>query len=153
MTDITPENFMLTTDFATLKNDDSATITITVPPNIVVPPSGTFTYSTSTSVKVGTKAASLRTRMGSTRVSATRRFVTPFLNTTGHGSVVVTGSGGGTFPTQYSIYAFVSRTSPDTVTAYAVIQNSFGSPNATLVCDGVTETFTFELSTFLSPFA
>jgi hypothetical protein len=135
-----PEQFRLNTDYGSLKNDDTATVSVTVPGSMSLI-DGTV-YTATNTVTVGTVNASSRVRIASDKAGGT--YYT--------GSVLIvtrTGTLPGPFGTDYNIIAYSTRISSSTIQVTALITNPYGD---TLTTASGSETFSFELSTFLSPF-
>lgn len=139
-----PSQFILTTDYATLKNDDSDSSTVTAPgaqvvPAAIGPVGGYVEYHTD--VSIGTQGAISRLQIASSKgsdiVYSTR---TLSFNRTG----TILGN-----PADYSIIAFAYRVAPTTLRCQVYIQNPNSDP---LVTEAGNETFTFYLNTFLAPF-
>lgn len=139
-----PESFTATTDFATLKNDNFGSVSITIPASVSIPNTGVgSTYTLSASFNVGVKGAVSRTRITSGRYGITTAGPLLISNSTG----VYSGS-----PANYAIYAFLSRSSATTITCYITIQGDGASPGS-LTTANTPETFTFYTNTFIPPFA
>ena len=136
-----PENFILTTDFATLKQDGVGTITINVPGSISIPASGSYSYIQTADIEVGTAGAGVRSKIATSRQGG-RLYNTTKLVSFSTGKA-------GAFNTTYSTDAYISRVSPTTLRAVILIPNSYGT---TLVTSPTPELFTFKFSTFLPPF-
>ena len=141
-----PNNFILNTDYASLKNDAKGSVTIIVPANIVIPASGTYTYIDYKDVEIGRKSASSRVQISSSRLG-NDMYATLMLYTTGKGRIIVDGS---TYYTDYLITSFFTRINDTTVRASVYIPNQ--TPY-TLYCENTVETIKFNINTFLSPFA
>lgn len=140
-----PSDFILSTDYATLKNDDSDTTSVTAPgavsvPAAVGPVGGYVEYHQD--LTIGTAGAITRLQIESSKnagvVYAARTL-----------SIDRTGTVGGS-PANYSIIAFAYRTAPTTLRCQVYISN----PNAgTLTTAAGDETFTFYINTFLAPYS
>lgn len=134
-----PENFILTTDYATLKNDDrNDALSVTVPSSQTV--GAGAVYSITDTVTVGSNVASIRSRMRSSK--ETNWYVTQSLH------ILRTGTVSGS-PASYDVLAVVTRQTATTVRLTAFIRNPYGS---TLTGASGSETFTAVVNTFLSPF-
>lgn len=134
-------DFILSTDYATLKNDNNATIQVTFPGSTVVPASVGVAGSAvevHTDVTMGAPGAISRIQISSTKDAG---IIHParnvYYNRTGD-----LGS--------YQIVAFTYRTSPTTLRCSAFVTNPY---NAILTTEAGDETFTFYVNTFLPPFA
>lgn len=134
-----PQDFDITSDFATLKNDNSGDISVTFPGSFSVPGNGLSQFTNT--INIGTRGAALRTRASSSKDSNTW-YVCSSL------SYMRTGMSGG-FSASYSVVAAASRTSPTTITVVALVLNPY---SGTLVTEAGNETFSFHLNTFLPPF-
>lgn len=135
-----PTDFISTTDYATLKNDASTTLTVVVPGSASMPMNTVNNYTTTATI--GQAGSSIRGRGNSSR-NATIWYVANQV------SFQRTGTLSGS-PTPYTLTAVVYRTAPDTLTLLATIFNPYAG---TLTTQSGSETITFEVSTFLSPFA
>jgi len=140
-----PESFILTSDFATLKNDSNVTVSVTVPSSVVIPGSVTAVgqyveyHQDSTSGKQGAISRIQISSSGdSNRIYPARTVSWERLGTVG-------GVGG----FSYSVFAFTYRVNPTTVRCMAYIMNPYSTPLTT----AAGETITFYVATFLPPFA
>ena len=137
-----PSNFVLDTDFPTYKNDASGTITFNVPGSINIAPNTSYTASYTTTV--GTKGAPSRAYINSS-ANPSNWFVGQSLQIIADGIDSLFG------PTPYSYIVFITRNSPNTVTATVRIDNyAFGS--GTLTTESTVRTITVKLATFIPPF-
>jgi hypothetical protein len=135
-----PEQFILNSDYATLKNDARNTIQITIPGSMVI--SASSTYSNSTIITLGTIGAAIRSRINSNK--------DPSLDMLGSSvSYSRTGTSGGG-PALYDVLACVTRESSTTVRLTVLIRNPYG---ATLTLAAGSEIITADINTFLSPYA
>lgn len=135
-----PQNFILSTDYAALKNDGKATLSVTLPSSIVIPASTTQTW-TST-VDVGTAGASIRSR-----ITSTKDGLTWFGNTVSY--YYSTGSTVGGFSADYFIYVSVSRVGATSVQLTVFMPNQYGS--SMTVSSGLARTITAVFATFIPP--
>jgi hypothetical protein len=136
---MTPEEFILTTDYATLKNDDSGTFQLVVPGSMSVAAGGS--YSNTSSITLGSNSVNTRSQINSSR-SSTVWTAASQVDFTRTGTVLGV-------PTAYSLFTVISRTGTHTLQIAALIFN----PNAnTLTTQSGSETITFDIRTFLSPF-
>jgi len=135
-----PESFIANSDFATLKNDAIGDVTVTFPgaQNLAADEVRSYTAT----IELGIKGASLRSRLASSKDS-NRYYACSSIDLPRTGTVFG-------MPASYSIIASLSRTSSTTVTVFAVVMNPYFD---VLTTEGVDETFSFELSSFLPPFA
>lgn len=134
------EDFILTTDFATLKNDDAGTISVTIP-NVTSIPAATV-YSWYNEIEVGAVGSSVRA------VIYTDKDIRKFYSTTlfhYYTGGTVSGS-----PTLVGINCFLHRTSKTTLRLTCFLQNPYGS---TMTITGLSQTVTANFVTFLPPFA
>lgn len=130
-----PENFILNTDYAAPKNDDSGTFSITVPSNISVPAAGISLIETK---QIGSAGANLRARMSSTK-DGNRWFCVPTVY------YDRTGSMGG-----YFLFATVHRISATELRFTVFIPNPYGS---TMTGAAGSETINVVVNTFIPPFS
>jgi len=136
-----PESFVLTTDYGTLKNDAIGSMTLTLPPGMVIPAMGQGIYETF--LTIGTQNAGIRSRMYFDGFSE---------NWTPAISIVVKlrmfySIDGNTY--DWYTTAIIKRISPSRLRMYVAIQNPFGFFIRTA---GSTTTVKAEIATFLSPF-
>lgn len=142
-----PEDFILSTDYATLKNDATGITTVSIPASQVIPasigPNGSYLEYHS-DLEIGTIGALTRIQISSTKDSnaiyATR--------TADYGRTGSTPSGPGI--SSYSVDAFLYRISPTTVRCQVYILNQYPEP---LTTEAGVETITFYVNTFLAPYA
>lgn len=134
-----PENFTLTTDYATLKNDATTTLTLTLPGSLSIAAGNSYLLTTTASV--GAAGASERSQIRSSKW--TYDWLGNIL------SVAQDGLIGGS-PANYLTVAELYRSSATQVTAQVSIRNPYAGTLSTVAGD---ETFTFYVSTFLPPFA
>lgn len=133
-----PERFILTTDYATLKNDASAILSVTVPSSVTV--AGNGVYSISSSASIGQIGASERSQIVSSKIGEVYSANIVVIYRWG------TESG---LPAIYDINVDLSRTDANTLTLSATIMNPYST---TLQCESGSETFTAYVATFLPPF-
>jgi len=132
-----PENFILTSDFATLKNDSQAqTASVVFPASIAVAINGTAEYHTD--ISAGSAGAAIRCRIKSSKFSS-KWLASP--------QVIYsrTGSAG-----LYTMVAYVYLVSAGTVRCSVSVFNNTGSAMTT---EAGAETIDFNVSTFIPPFA
>lgn len=133
------EDFIATTDFATLKNDGFASTTVTLTPQIL---SANQTFTVTQDIDVGQVNASSRIRMASA-VDGGSFYAGFVLVLTRQGTITTPGDA------TYSTYAYVSRVGATTLRLSLSAQNPYSVAMATIL---VNEVVTFEINTFLSPF-
>lgn len=134
-----PENFILNSDYATLKNDDTDSVSVTLTSKTLA---NGETYSSTQDLAMGTVNASSRVRISSSKDS----------NDTYAGSVFIanrTGTVPGPFSAPYDVVAYITRVNATTIRATVAITNPYAS---TLAMASGSEVMTFNISTFLSPF-
>ena len=132
-----PENFIINSDFATLKNDTvAATATVTVPGSVSVPSGGSMEWHQD--IPAGTKGAAIRCRIRSSKFGS-RWMASP--------QVTMTRNGSGGF---YTLVAYVYLVSPGVLRCSASLYNTTG---AAMTTEAGTETIDFSISTFIPPFA
>lgn len=135
-----PEKFMSTTDYATLKNDDSAgPVSVSLPAQILT---ADQIVTNSVDIVVGTINANSRMRMASSKDGGDY-YVTTVMTMNRTGQVA------GPTDVPYNVYAYVGRISPTVVRLSIAVQNPYSEGMG--MAFG-TETVTLEISTFLSPF-
>lgn len=133
------DNFISSTDYASLKNDGYITFSLTLPGDITVPGNGTYTQSQD--FTIGKVGASERVRIASSK-DGTVFYSALQLSTLRFG--MTDGS-----PTIYNNNAYLRRSSPTTLKAELVIYNPYSTP---LITEAGDQVFYFEVNTFLSPF-
>lgn len=135
---VKPSNFNMHSGYATMKNDDDGTLTVTFPSSTVV----ASVSSVTSDLTIGTINASSRVRVASSK----------------EGNIYYTGAQmvvlrNGTIATPgdspYTLAAYLTRINATTIRATAVISNPYG---VNMTSESGAETFTFEIDTFLSPF-
>lgn len=131
------ESFIYTSDFATLKNDDNGTTTVTVPGGVSI--AGGAVYTISADLTVGSQLGEARVRIKSSKQGS--QFYLGFFGANRTG----TESG---FPAPYTLFALVSRISATQVRCTCMIPNPY---SGTLTGAAGNETFTFTVNTFISP--
>ena len=135
-----PENFIQTTDYATLKNDDRGTMQLVMPTNLLILTTSSYTFETF--LNVGTRNASVRVRMKSDRYTGEWAVGNSLVTRITYNMPPI-----GTFDDPF--VATVERVSPSTLRLYLTISNNTPYPVTTT---GPTQTITAEIRTFLSPF-
>jgi len=141
---VKPSRFILNTDYATLKNDDEAILTFTIPGSIVIPASGSYSNVTSHTIDIGTTGAPMRALINSS-YNANLWFYGSVLQINALGSYSVIGA----FTYQYWIA--VTRSSQTTADVLVIIANQI--PGNTLTTEATARTITVRLSSFIPPFA
>jgi hypothetical protein len=136
-----PSNFILNSDFATLKNDDTNSLSVSITDSGVLAFGATKVYESF--LDIGTKNAGLRVQMYS---SASPSNIWCAMGMTV--PVTVTAGPGGTFT--YNLPVTVERVSPTRVRLYSIFY-SFGF-GITMRITGGYQTITADVATFLSPF-
>lgn len=138
------ERFILTTDFATLKNDNSGNTTVTFPASQSVPAAvgstGGYTIFTS-DLTIGVQGALTRTQISSSKDSNIPYTVRRLSY---QRSGIVSGS-----PASYTIDAFTFRLNANTIRFQVMVMNPYSSALTTATG---AETFTFFINTFLPPY-
>ena len=133
-----PEDFTITSDFATIKNDGVFALQFSIPSGTTVPGSGS--YVRQVNQVIGRSGSNLRALGNSSR------------NSTWYAANQVAHQRTGTISgssTSYTLYTEVYRSSPDSISLSVSVFNNYPS---TLTLQSGTETITFYVSTFLSPF-
>lgn len=134
------ESFILTTDFATLKNDALGSTSTTAPGSVVIPPTAYVEYHAD--LNIGVLGSITRIQISSSK-NANAIQVTRSVS----GFRIGTSLG---FPAPYGISAFVYRLNPTTIRCQVYIPNPYSDPLTTAIGD---ETFVFYINTFLPPYA
>lgn len=140
MTSSAAEKFIMSSDFATLKNDGTGTVSVTLGGSITVP--GGQVASVRAVLNVGTKGSLIRSRIASSK-DATRFYACTSLTYLRFGTILG-------MPGFHNVYGYVARTSPTQIECIVAVNNPYSDP---LVTASGSETFTFEISTFIPPFA
>jgi hypothetical protein len=139
-----PESFILNSDYATLKNDATGTMSLSITTGDVIAVGGSKTFETF--LDIGTRNASIRAQMSSNRY-VSNYCVGTSLQTQIQMQYDIPGS-----PMIFDDYfvANVERVSPTRLRLYLTIPN----PNTfTLTVIGGAQVITADINTFLSPFA
>ena len=134
--------FIYSSDFPTLKNDNTGDTSVTVPASFAVAGSGSWESHSGLNIGVQGSIAALRIKVEVNGISAgwvSAQWLP--IDTIG----VNSGS-----PAPYSIYAFVWRPSAGVLRFQVFIPNPYGS---TLTTDANTTVLTFHAETFIPPFA
>lgn len=135
-----PESFIMTSDYASLANDERGTVSLTTTTGITVPPGGQHDFRATTTI--GTRNAPIRALMST---SASPGVVVPCE------SIVITltveyAIDGNTY--LYTTIANLYRSSPTEIRLEASVSNPL-SFNITI--NGGVQTITADVRTFLSP--
>jgi hypothetical protein len=134
-----PNYFILNSDFPTLKNDGSDSGDVIIPSAISIPGSSSLSYSFD--LTIGVQGSVTRSRVKSTVTDTTWHAGT-------QREFIRTGTESG-FPAIYSLYAFTYRLDATTLRCQVFIPN----PYAGILTGAVGETISFEVHTFIPPFA
>lgn len=134
-----PESFILTTDYATLKNDAKTTLTITLPGSQNITAGNTLLLTATATI--GVAGASERAQIYSSKLT--------YYWAGNIVSIARDGLVGGS-PSSYNTVAELYRSSATQVTAQVSIFNPYAG---TLTTEAVDEVFTFAVATFIPPFA
>jgi hypothetical protein len=135
-----PSEFIMSTDYATLKNDDTNTISVTFPSGLIL--TAGQRYVVTQDLVIGTINASSRVRISSSKIS--NQYFAGCIAWVDRTGVIA-----GPTNVPYALRAFITRINPTTVRAVVGMLNPYSEGMATAFGD---ETFTFEIDTFLSPF-
>lgn len=136
-----PENFILNTDYATLKNDsDDVYITLVVPASINI--ANGSSYSQYIDGTVGAQGAIQQMTIKHSGFPSNAEYVTPALTYYQYGTV-------GGSQVVYTMIVETFRVSPTTVRLRIYIPNFIGG---TLITEPTVRTIVCKVSTFLSPF-
>lgn len=136
-----PENFISNSDYATLKNDSPGPGTISVTLTPITLTAGQL-YTATNTLTIGAHNASSRVRIASSKDGGTYYAGSVFIANR-------TGQTAGPFDVPYDVIGYLTRTSPTVVTATVAVTNPYAEDMIMATGD---EVFTFEISTFLSPF-
>ena len=136
-----PEEFIATTDYATLKNDNTAVLSVTLPSSLNISGYGFASYTDS--ANIGVPGSSIRAAIHSTKDNNwyVGTSIPPYIYLSG---ATVDGSSVG-----YDVVAIVSRVSPTVVRLYVTIKNPYST---TLSISGLSQTITARVATFLPPY-
>jgi len=135
-----PESFILTTDYATLKNDDQGTLTVIVPASLSVTASNTTVFSST--APIGSAGAPMRVSLSVTGLPVDNSLIADTMEIVGEGTL--SGS-----PQNWTIRAVCYRSSATNVSLRATIYNPDG---ATLILGNPQITISAKINTFLPPF-
>lgn len=136
-----PDNFILSTDFATLKNSQSGlTAQITVPGSQSIAASDVFLVYADIPI---TEPYSIATARISSSKNSNKMLVGNATDFTRIGNIEGE-------PAIYNVFAFIWRTSSNNVRFQAIIQNPYGY---TLTGAAGDEVFNLYFNTFVPPFA
>ena len=139
-----PSNFIQNSDYATLKNDGNNTVSFTIPGSIAIPSSGTYSYSATYDVIVGSNGAVTKTFINSS-VDSTKWFFTPQLQ------IVATGVDSVAGVVDYDYFVYITRVNATTSRMNVLIPND-GGTGGTLTTETTARTITVKVSSFLPPF-
>lgn len=134
-----PEEFILTTDYATLKNDDSGTFQLVVPGSMNISSGGI--YSNITTVTIGGNSVNTRSQINSSRDSTLWLAASQV-------DFQRTGTVGGS-PSPYTLFTSINRIGIGELELRIAIVNVAAG---TLTTQAGNETITFDIRTFKSPF-
>ena len=136
-----PQRFILTTDYATLKNDATGTISVTLPSSASIGAASTSSWTTA--LTIGESGSSFRARITSSAGGGS--FV-------GNSVVYISTSGASLSGSSigFDLYIAVHRTSSTELSLTAFIPNPYGS---TLTINNLSRTITASVATFLPPHA
>jgi len=135
-----PENFTSSTDYATLKGDNSGTATVTIPSSTVVP--GNALVEWHADINIGRQGAVAKAQISSSKnsnkvISTNATSFIRFGTVLGFGAI-------------YEVYIFVWRPSANVLRCQAIIQNPYSDPLTGVSGD---EVINYYVNTFLPPFA
>lgn len=130
-----PKNFILTTDYATSKQDDFRRATVVMPGSVTVPANGYV--SRHVDLNIGSRGSVIRSRIATSfggnqyfagsSLSSALRYSNPYF---------------------YGSFGFVIRINATTIRCMAIIPNPYSISFVTAPGD---ETFNFEVATLLPP--
>lgn len=137
-----PESFIINSDYATLKNDATTTLSVTIPNSLSL--AGVSIYTLTDTVTIGQRGSSIRSRIHSTMRD--QWFVA--------NQVTYSYMSGATHPLwgdlNYDIYVTVNRTSSTQLSLIVTILNGYDEP---ITINGAGQTITAKVATFLPPYA
>jgi hypothetical protein len=134
-----PKHFKLTSDYATTQNDARGTMSYTIPAGTVIAPGATGVFDAYSTL--GTRNAYLRRRV-STSNTPGKWFIATTLISDANVSLDTIG------PASWPLYHDIQRTAPTLIRAYCELHNNSPYPMTVTT----TQTITWEVNTFLSPF-
>lgn len=135
-----PEMFISTSDYATLKNDNSGILQLYIPTGDSVPIGGRTTYESF--IDIGQRNAGLRVQNATDLYGNDYSPGTTLITYTTVTIDVFTG-------VLQTLYVNLERISPTRLRAYTNIDNNTG---LSMTITGTPQTVTFDINTFLSPF-
>lgn len=134
-----PDNFILNSDYATLKNDARNSASVTFPGSQSIGANVVRSYQST--INLGEGGSSIRSRISSSKDSNNWYACTSIY-------YIRTGTVSGS-PATYDLRGVITRTSPTEVTVIAAVLNPYGS---TLVTASGDEVLSFLVNGFLPPF-
>lgn len=137
-----PEQFMLTTDYPTIKGNITgvATLTLNVPANFTIPAGFLNAWTTEANANIGDEGAMIRSTIKSSRDNVeyiSHDIVEQIQDNNGYG---------------YNLNIKVYRKSPTTATVVINVPNTDYPNYSARNVSTIAETITVKLSTFKSPF-
>lgn len=143
-----PEQFILNTDFSTLKNDDTAEYTFTITGSKVIAASAPYSFTQTETFNVGEATGATQRVQIETSLEPNQWYSGSALQYIANGTYSVSG------PTQYPTQIVVYRTSSTQVTVLVLIPNQGGPFGAgSLTTESTTRTVRIRVATFLPPFS
>lgn len=138
---MTPEDYILNSEYATLKNDTSGTLSVTLPNTLAIAAGGVATFTDT--ITLGVAGSSVRSRIMSTKDNnwLSMNSVLPYIYQSG---ATVSGTSQG-----YYVYVSANRVSPTEIRLLVTIPNNYG---ANMTISGLAQTITARVTTFLPPF-
>jgi hypothetical protein len=133
-----PSNFILSSDYTTVKNDSNGSATVTVPASVVIAGNGYTTYTAD--INIGTKGSFARGRIKSSL--DTDYYVANNVD------YIRTGINGGS-PATYDLNVYFWRPSTSILRCQVLIQNPYGTA---LTTSSTSETLSFYANSILPPF-
>lgn len=134
-----PNDFILNSDYATLKNDANGNVTVTLPASFSISGGGIAIYRNT--IALGSRGSSFRAYIYSP--STTYNFVGEYYVNTLLNAGIVSGS-----TVDVDIFVYVYRSSPTEVGLTVKIPNAYGS---TMTLPSMGQSFTSHIATFLPP--
>ena len=135
-----PSEFILDTDFPTLKNDGSGSTEVTITGSATIAGSSSASYTSD--LTIGVQGSVSRARFKSTVTDTTWHSGT-------QREFIRVGQESGS-PAFYSMYAFTYRLDANTIRCIVYIPNPYAG---TLTLDTTSYTVSFYVNTFIPPFA
>jgi hypothetical protein len=143
-----PSNFILNSDYSTLKNDDSAEYSFTITGSKVIAASPPYSFIQTETFDVGASLGATQRVQIETSLEPDKWYSGSALQYIANGTYSASG------PTQYPTQMVVYRTSSTQVTVLVLIANQGGPFGAgSLTTEATTRTVRIRVATFIPPFS